>query len=428
MGGRRAAPDVTDRSALVTVKDEPWVTRDAERCRDSREAAAPPRTSRCATAAHRSRCRRRTRRFRWPRSPRMDDLIFFGWQRAGGALTAEAHAGRLRAEVTLEARAVETGARAERPTSRSSSTDRATSSISCRVRSPACRLPPARKARKRRCARSSSWARPIVPWRYTPAPQMRPMPTRGGRGSCSSSGPTSEVALQPGGRVAIVARCCRSIRSAIGALGARTADEPAAPAKPHVVSRLLSPFDMAPNTDYLAVVVPAFDAAMALRCGTARPMSSLPAYHSWRFRTGDAGDFKDLALRLHARNIDDPLVARVGGGDLEYPLPGTANVVTVRSALVPPSVVPPSGVDPDGPAPPDVAAANAAMRLPAFDPQGRHVVQLPLYGDAWVRRSAAHRAGGWGAHAEWRAATSRCRGAGPLVRRCQAGPNRRCGA
>ena len=29
MGGRRAAPDVTDRSALVTVKDEPWVTRDA---------------------------------------------------------------------------------------------------------------------------------------------------------------------------------------------------------------------------------------------------------------------------------------------------------------------------------------------------------------------------------------------------------------
>lgn len=28
MGGRRAAPDVTDRSALVTVTDEPWVTRD----------------------------------------------------------------------------------------------------------------------------------------------------------------------------------------------------------------------------------------------------------------------------------------------------------------------------------------------------------------------------------------------------------------
>jgi hypothetical protein len=43
MGGRRAPPDVTDRSALVTVKDEPWVTRDAS-------GAASPAASR--TAAH----------------------------------------------------------------------------------------------------------------------------------------------------------------------------------------------------------------------------------------------------------------------------------------------------------------------------------------------------------------------------------------
>jgi hypothetical protein len=43
MGARRAAPDVKDRSALVTVKDEPWVTRDAA-------GAATPAKSR--TAAH----------------------------------------------------------------------------------------------------------------------------------------------------------------------------------------------------------------------------------------------------------------------------------------------------------------------------------------------------------------------------------------
>jgi len=43
MNGRRAAPDVTDRSALVTVKDEPWVTRDTS-------GAATATSSR--TAAH----------------------------------------------------------------------------------------------------------------------------------------------------------------------------------------------------------------------------------------------------------------------------------------------------------------------------------------------------------------------------------------
>jgi hypothetical protein len=43
MNGRRAAPDVNDRSPLVTVKDEPWVTRDAS-------GAATPVGSR--TAAH----------------------------------------------------------------------------------------------------------------------------------------------------------------------------------------------------------------------------------------------------------------------------------------------------------------------------------------------------------------------------------------
>ncbi|MEO8506230.1 MAG: DUF6603 domain-containing protein [Betaproteobacteria bacterium] len=43
MGGRRAAPAVTDRSALVTVKDEPWVTRAAD-------GTATPASSR--TAAH----------------------------------------------------------------------------------------------------------------------------------------------------------------------------------------------------------------------------------------------------------------------------------------------------------------------------------------------------------------------------------------
>ena len=321
----------------------------------------------------------------------LDDLLFFGWQRAGGALTAEAHVGRLRAKVTLEARAVETGQAQLADVDFEFYGPRDTVNFLPGAVTGVSPAAGAQSAEETMCAFVELGATDM-PWRYTPVPADPANANAWRPWIVLVVGPTNQVVLQPGGRVAIDRAVLQKHPLAQSSRWAHV--QQTKPPEPHVVSRLLSPYDMAPNTDYLAVVVPAFDAAGNAMWDGAADVE-LTAYHSWRFRTGDAGDFKDLALRLRARNIDDPL-AQVGRGDLEYPLPGTANVVTVRSALVPPSAVPPSGVDPDGPAPPDVAAANAAMRLPAFDPQGRHVMQLPLYGDAWVP-DPPQPAGGWGA-------------------------------
>ena len=322
----------------------------------------------------------------------MDDLVFYGWQRAGGALAGKAKGGRLRATVKLEARAVETGEAQSADVDFEFYGPRDVVNFLPGAVTGVSPAAGAQAAEETMCAFVELGA-PDVPWRYSPVPAA-------GDGwqpwIALVVGPTSQVVLQPGGRVSIASGVLAKHLLGQSARWAHVQQtNPLPPALPHVTSRLLSPFDMAPNTDYLAVVVPAFDADGNPSWNGGADVE-LPVYYSWRFRTGDAGDFKDLALRLRARGSDDPMLAQVGRGDLDYPLQPAANVVVVRSALVPPSAVPPSGLDPDAPAPPDVAAANAAMRLPAYDAQGRHVVQLPRYGDAWVADPLAP-PGGWGA-------------------------------
>jgi hypothetical protein len=320
------------------------------------------------------------------------DLDFFGWERAGGALQGAANAGRLKATVTLEARAVETGETRSAPVAFEFYGPRDVAGFLAGAVTCTSPVAGAQSAEETMCA-FVELAAPDVPWRYAPVPATgdawRPW-------IVLVVGPTSDVALLPGGRVGISKAVLQQHGLADSARWAHVQKtKPPPPIAAHVTSRLLSPFDLQPNTDYLAAVVPAYaDDGTPAWDGT-RDIETR-VFHAWRFRTGDAGDFKDLALRLHARDIGDPQLARLGSGHLEYPLPATANVVVVRSALVPPSAVPASGIDPDGPAPADVATANAAMRLPAYDAQGRHVVQLPRYGDAWVDDPLTP-AGGWGA-------------------------------
>jgi hypothetical protein len=79
------------------------------------------------------------------------------------------------------------------------------------------------------------------------------------------------------------------------------------------VSRLLYPIRLAPDTDYLACVVPS--TLVGIQAGLGQPLDPgpaiamgwtagagqdviLPIYYSWRFSTGDDGDFKSLVLRL----------------------------------------------------------------------------------------------------------------------------------
>ncbi|MDZ5443114.1 hypothetical protein U2F26_10275 [Micromonospora sp. 4G57] len=113
-----------------------------------------------------------------------------------------------------------------------------------------------------------------------------------------------------------------------------------ATAPERTLSRLLCPRRLAPGTDYLAAVVPAFEAGV--RAGLGEPVDDagplapawgpasahpgpddqvlLPAYHHWTFRTGPDGDFESLARRLRARTLPDDVgrqpvdIAAPGGG------------------------------------------------------------------------------------------------------------------
>jgi hypothetical protein len=99
------------------------------------------------------------------------------------------------------------------------------------------------------------------------------------------------------------------------------------------VSRLICPRRLAPNTEYIACVVPAFDAgvqaglnkpagdtlAPAWRSGNDAPSEiSLPVYYSWEFRTGEGGDFEELVRRLQPH----PLPADAGKRPIDISHPG----------------------------------------------------------------------------------------------------------
>ena len=103
-----------------------------------------------------------------------------------------------------------------------------------------------------------------------------------------------------------------------------TVDDLLATAPDRTLSRLISPRRLASDTAHLACVVPAFDASRRAGLGlsplTPAPSTltpawqaragqqvQLPVYHSWRFSTGQAGDFEALARKL------EPFVAGRAG-------------------------------------------------------------------------------------------------------------------
>ena len=133
------------------------------------------------------------------------------------------------------------------------------------------------------------------------------------------------------------------------------------------LGRLLAPRRLAPNREYLACVVPTFltgrvaglggDPASdpAVRTGREPAWSAtdipaeLPVYHTWRFRTGAAGDFEALAQRLRPTPLDASIP------------PPALNLATPAGLVVdwePPLRVPGS----KGQRPPRPAAAVAEIR------------------------------------------------------------------
>jgi hypothetical protein len=120
------------------------------------------------------------------------------------------------------------------------------------------------------------------------------------------------------------------------------------------LSRLLCPRRLEPDADYLACLVPTFEAGRlagrgldvpaeeraqlrpAWLSGEAAPESvALPVYYHWEFRAGPGGDFESLAGRLRPRPLPEGVGTRpLDVSDPGFGLPGIGTVV-LEGALRP---------------------------------------------------------------------------------------------
>lgn len=143
-------------------------------------------------------------------------------------------------------------------------------------------------------------------------------------------------------------------------------------------SRVLSPRELEERTEYLAVVVPAFDdtGQQAWDPAAGKQPATLPVLHSWRFWTAEEGDFETLAFQITPRPVDG-----LGRAPLAYARGDVHVDLEVRGAITT------LGTDPDGEpeatARADLADFVAAVRA-LSDPLGRGVVTMPDYGRPWV--------------------------------------------
>ncbi|MEU5948765.1 hypothetical protein ABZ793_24840 [Micromonospora sp. NPDC047465] len=138
------------------------------------------------------------------------------------------------------------------------------------------------------------------------------------------------------------------------------------------IARLLSGRPLAPGTDYVAALVPAYDPAGQPRWTGTGP-ATVPCYDTWRFRTATpAGSFEDLAAALRPGAAEP----ETGRAPLDYPRVPTAGDLAVRGALAPLGGT-------DATLPGEVHDDLDALRTPARDDRGRPIVGLPRYGEAW---------------------------------------------
>jgi hypothetical protein len=179
------------------------------------------------------------------------------------------------------------------------------------------------------------------------------------------------------------------------------------------LSRLVCPRILAPETDYLACVVPSFE--LGRRAGLGLPIGDadltavgalapawslapdppaevrLPVLYHWDFRTGQRGDFESLARRL------TPVTAQgLGTRPVDVSRPGFpaagATTVELEGALLP---IPPAGSPPPDPDPlPEAFRAtlagivNEPGRTEAADPDADPLLAPPLYGRWHAARAA----------------------------------------
>jgi len=194
------------------------------------------------------------------------------------------------------------------------------------------------------------------------------------------------------------------------------------------LSRLVCPRLLAPDTDYIACVVPTFD--LGRRVGLGQPVTDaeiaaanalvpawsvapvsplrtlqLPVYHSWRFRTGPGGDFVALATRLtHVvppglgqRSVDIRHPGFDWPADLPADTPAEAPVlVQVEGALQPVGANAAPVLWADAAAPRFEKALADIVNQPAQHPRDQPLLAPPLYGRWYAgRNTVAPGAANW---------------------------------
>src|SRR5262245_21945572 len=176
------------------------------------------------------------------------------------------------------------------------------------------------------------------------------------------------------------------------------------------LSRLLSPRLLAPNTDYIACVVPTFDLGRKAGLGqdiTEADMTSttaglkpawsltppptivtLPVYHSWRFRTGEGGDFESLVRLLRPLAVPSGLGMR--SVDISHPgftVSSSDTTLALEGALQPMNA-PPSTPGPTLTFQTELAKiVNLPGIAQAIDSKADPLLAPPLYGRWHAARS-----------------------------------------
>lgn len=185
------------------------------------------------------------------------------------------------------------------------------------------------------------------------------------------------------------------------------------------LSRLVCPRILAPDTDYVACVVPTFELGRKAGLGlpvleadltaagalapawssapASPPHVQLPVYYHWEFHTGQRGDFESLARRL-TPSVPEGLGTR----PIDISQPGFAasgaTVVDMEGALLP---VPPAGGPrpaPPGSVPEPFRAVlagiiNEPSRTQAADPDADPLLAPPIYGRWHAGRASVTPAG-----------------------------------
>ncbi|MEP6729176.1 MAG: hypothetical protein ABJE10_00995 [bacterium] len=269
------------------------------------------------------------------------------------------------------------------------------------------------------CFPSIEFDRPDFPWLFTPATadaqkRLRPwlclVVVRKQAGvtlSDSSPLPTLTIAQPalPSVELPSLANSWAWAHSQIAADNNTAAVDAAFIGGPELtVSRLVCPRMLAPETDYIACLVPTFD--VGRKAGLGQPLVAkdllalapawvpnatlvtLPVYYQWEFRTSQLGDFESLA-----RQLTPGVPTGLGTRTINISAPGFpaggATTAELEGALLPILPAPPAGSAPPPPPVNPVPLAfrntlatiiNEPSRLAASNPTTDPVLAPPLYG------------------------------------------------